>query len=237
MNRHVTMNSFTEQWWLCMITVVTVILVIIQLPTYFNWAKSKYYRWTIAFIMISNLLIENAYGYEIGQWRFQDNLPLHLCGISGMMGIILMFRFNANIAQIFFYWALTGGVHSLLTPEFDLGVDGYFFYAYFISHGSLLLVCFYIFKHHDFIPTKRSWIKSFWALQILALTIGIFNWLSGSNYMYLSAPPIVDNPLIVGKWPWYILIFEALAIIHFWGFYKISEAYHHRKIRKISATS
>ena len=215
------MDSFTSEWWLCIIVTVIVITSIIYLPNYFNWAKSKYFRWTIASLMIFNLLIENVYGINMGEWHFEDNLPLHLCGISGIMGIILMFRFNAPIAQIYFYWALTGGIHSLLTPEFDLGTNGYFFYAYFINHGSLLLVCFYMIKHHNFSPDKKSWMKAFWYLQLVALTIGVFNWISGSNYMYLTSPPIVDNPLIVGKWPWYILVFEALAFIHFWGFYKL----------------
>jgi uncharacterized membrane protein YwaF len=39
--------------------------------------------------------------------------------------------------------------------------------------------------------------------------------------MYLLAPPIVENPLIVGKWPWYILVFEGLAMVHFLLLYGI----------------
>jgi uncharacterized membrane protein YwaF len=28
--------------------------------------------------------------------------------------------------------------------------------------------------------------------------------------------------MIIGNWPWYILVFEGLAIAHFFMFYKLS---------------
>ncbi|MFN4808824.1 MAG: hypothetical protein ACK5F9_03220, partial [Bacteroidota bacterium] len=61
------------------------------------------------------------------------------------------------------------------------------------------------------------------------VAIGIFNWTTDSNYMYLSAPPIVDNPLIIGDWPWYILVFEALALAHFAFLYSV---FNVRKLKK-----
>jgi uncharacterized membrane protein YwaF len=61
--------------------------------------------------------------------------------------------------------------------------------------------------------------------QIAALVIGSFNWAFGSNYMYLSSPPIVNNPLIIGDWPWYILVFEGLALAHFFLFYRLSHVW------------
>jgi uncharacterized membrane protein YwaF len=75
-------------------------------------------------------------------------------------------------------------------------------------------------KHRGFKPLHGSWLKAFFHIQLAVLVIGMFNWATGSNYMYLSAPPIVDNPLIIGDWPWYILVFEALAFVHFDVLYK-----------------
>ena len=31
------------------------------------------------------------------------------------------------------------------------------------------------------------------------------NWLTDANYMYLCTQPAVDNPLVIGGWPWYIV--------------------------------
>ena len=49
-----------------------------------------------------------------------------------------------------------------------------------------------------------------------ATVIGAFNWLTGSNYMYLAAPP--ENPSllsILGPWPWYLLSATGVAIVLF----------------------
>mgnify|MGYP000625046896 CR=1 FL=1 len=50
--------------------------------------------------------------------------------------------------------------------------------------------------------------------------IGTINWLLDSNYLYLCDKPIVNNPLIVGDWPWYIVFLEIIALIHFWLLYQ-----------------
>jgi len=221
MIRHEVMEPFSREWFTCISVVMLVISLIMLLPRYFQWARSKSYALGIAILMLSNLIIENGYAISLGLWNMKQNLPLHLCGLSGIMGIILMFRFNNAMAQVFYYFGMTGSVHSLLTPEFDLGMQGYFYYGYFISHGGLLMICLYMIFHLDFEPAKGSWLKTFAIIQVFVLVIGIFNFLTGSNYMYLSEPPVVDNPLIMGPWPWYILVFEALALIHFFAFYKL----------------
>ena len=37
--------------------------------------------------------------------------------------------------------------------------------------------------------------------------------------MYLSAKPDVSNPFLIGEWPYYILILEVVALVHFLIFY------------------
>lgn len=221
MIQHQVMEPFTSEWISCISVVASVIGILMLLPRYFVWARSRYYPAAIALILTANLIIENTYAISLGVWNFRQNLPLHLCGLSGIMGIILLFRFNNAMAQIFYYFGMTGSIHSLLTPEFDLGMQGYFFYGYFISHGGLLMICLYLIIHKGFEPEKGSWLKTFAIIQVFVLFIGLFNFLTGSNYMYLSSPPVVDNPLIMGPWPWYILVFEALALFHFFAFYKL----------------
>ena len=221
MIRHETMDPFTLQWTICIAMVLLVIFVLIRLPKYVEWAKHPNYSKWIGVALLINLLIENLYSWSLDRWYLQDNLPLHLCGISGLLSIALLFRYNAVLANLIFYWGLTGGIHSLLTPEFDLGMKGYLFYSYFISHGGLIFTALYSIRHQAYKPERNSWLKAFFFIQLAVLVVGTFDWATQSNYMYLLAPPIVDNPLIVGKWPWYILVFEGLAVVHFLLLYGI----------------
>jgi len=225
MNRHVAMEPFIGLWWICILTVIFIITTLIILPKYFSWARGKNYPKVLASLLLANLVIENIYSYSTNNWSIQSNLPLHMCGMSGIMSILLLFNFNAKIAHFVFYWGFTGGFYSLLTPEFDQGDQGFFFYSYFISHGGLILTCLYIIIHQKFRPEVNSWLKIFLFTQIAALLVGLFNWATGSNYMYLLNPPKVENPLIIGNWPWYILVFEALALLHFYLFYRLSKVW------------
>lgn len=222
--QHVTMDPFSQEWLLCITAVLLVMLLLIYLPDYIDSARHPNYGRFIGLALLLNLVIENWYCWQSGIWDLKSNLPLHLCGISGLLSILLYFKYNETLANLLFYWGITGGIHSLLTPEFDLGNEGYLYYGYFVSHGGLILTSMFMIKHRGFKPLQGSWLKAFFHIQLAVLVIGMFNWTTGSNYMYLSAPPIVDNPLIIGDWPWYILVFEALAFVHFLILYKLFRA-------------
>ena len=225
MSQHIVMESFTPAWWTCIGFVLGIIILLLLLPKYVDWANHVNYPKCLGLLLLLNMAIENIYSISLGSWSVENNLPLHLCGISTFLSVAVLWRFNAAIAHVLYYWGLTGGLHSLLTPEFDLGTEGFFFYAYFISHGGLLFASLYSILHQGFKPEKHSWLKVFLLTQFAALIIGSFNWAFGSNYMYLSSPPIVKNPLIIGDWPWYILVFEGLALVHFFLFYKLSRVW------------
>ena len=50
--------------------------------------------------------------------------------------------------------------------------------------------------------SKFSWLKTYFALNILMLILIQINNTLGSNYMYVNQPPAVDNPMMkIGEWP------------------------------------
>ena len=57
--------------------------------------------------------------------------------------------------------------------------------------------------------------------QILLVFIGLSNFALDSNYMYLAEKPLVNNPMIIGEWPWYILGFEILGLLHIYIFFRL----------------
>ena len=50
-------------------------------------------------------------------------------------------------------------------------------------------------------------------LSIIAIPVGIVCWLTGGNYMYLARIPAVDNPIVFGEWPYYIIYLGLIGII------------------------
>ena len=50
-------------------------------------------------------------------------------------------------------------------------------------------------------------------LSIIAIHVGVICWLTGGNYMYLARIPAVDNPIVFGEWPYYIIYLGLIGII------------------------
>ena len=216
---HEFIETFSPFWWECMVTVTLLIIVIVRLPLHWKHLKRRNYDLFIAGILILNTIAEHWYNYKIGYWNLQQNLPVHLCSITNILCIILLINYKQWIAELVYYWGLAGGIQSLLTPEFTIGMGGYNFYSYFINHGGLILVVAYMIVHYEFIPRPKSWLWVLGYTQLVAVGVWIVNYFVHANYMYLSQKPAVSNPFIIGDWPYYILILEVVALLHFWIFY------------------
>ena len=54
------------------------------------------------------------------------------------------------------------------------------------------------------ITSRGALARTFLFIAVVMLPIGLVNWLPDTNYIYLCTPPEVDNPLVIGGWPWYI---------------------------------
>jgi len=46
------------------------------------------------------------------------------------------------------------------------------------------------------------------------VSVGSINYLLGSNYMYLAIKPNVENPFLIGDWPYYIIGLELAVVLH-----------------------
>lgn len=219
LNLPVIMEPFTPIWWECMFIIILIITIVVRVPFYFKKLNTKTYATFIALFFSISFIFENYYNYQKGYWNLKQNLPVHLCSISYFFCIALLMNYKQWLAECIYYWGLAGGIHALLTPEFTMGMIGYNFYAYFIDHAGLLLVIVYMIVHLNFRPRAKSWIWIFGYTQLVAIGVGIINYTIGSNYMFLSEKPIAQNPFLIGEWPYYILILEAVGLLHFWAFY------------------
>ena len=144
---------------------------------------------------------------------------MHFYGISGILAGIMMLRQN----QIGFeFLALIGtpvAIHAILTPQLNHGPIPFLIYKYYISHAAIILIPLFLAIVQGYRVRKSAWLKVLIMVQVLIIFIGTANYLFHSNYMYLAARPLVDNPMIVGEWPWYIIGFEFLGLIHILIFY------------------
>ena len=178
--------------------------------------------------LISIELMQQFYLNHLGLWSLKTSLPIHLCGISGILAGIMMLRSSHYGFEFLALIGSPGALHALLTPQLNHGTIPFLVFKYYVSHAGIILVPLFLAIVLGYRIKRSSWYRVLLLCQVLLIIIGLTNYFIGSNYMYLAEKPLVNNPMVVGEWPWYILGFEILGLVHILIFY-----YGYRKMRPL----
>ena len=108
---------------------------------------------------------------------------------------------------------MTGTFIAILTPEFN-DFDGWVMYVTYFMHHSLIPTFSLWNIYVDGMSLRKLSIPySLIFLAIIAVPVGIICWLTGGNYMYLARIPSVENPLVFGEWPFYLIYLNIIGVI------------------------
>ena len=196
------------------IAVVTMLAVLI-VARYLSHKQNTYVTYLMGVVLVFSSIFSPLRVYLLGDWNIATDLPLHLCGISGLICAILPFlKRKQMLFDFVFYTGIIGGVMSMLTPQMN-GYDGSLFAygEYYLRHSIILIMPIYMLQNLNMKLTKQSMIRTFLGLNVLLAFIMPLNFAVGGNYMYLAEAPKVDNPLVLGEWPYYILWFEVFMVL------------------------
>jgi hypothetical integral membrane protein (TIGR02206 family) len=203
---------------------VLVILLYLLIGKFLKTNDKLKFAKIISIILIITTITGHSRNIINGYWNISENLPLQLCGISNLIGCFILFiPKNKTLFEFFYYAGIIGAIQAFLTPQIN-NFDGtnYEYIEYYISHGGILLLPIYMFNNLGYKLRKFSWLKVLIYLNILLIFIMPLNFKINSNYMYLAYPPNVDNPLIIGEWPYYIMCWEIIIVIFTYTLYVIS---------------
>ena len=186
----------------------------------------------VLFMTLSNhiiLLINDS-------WTFKSNLPIHLCSVSALICCFIGFtKKNQLLFEFLFYAGIIGGLLSILTPQITLYNEYYFFYImFYFKHASIIAIPLFMRYGLNMKLTKFSWLKVFGLVNLLLLFVLPINALIDSNYLYVSRPPMVNNPLIIDDLnkvfgiPTYVFYWEIILIVLVILFYYV---FRHKTIK------
>ena len=214
----------TDEWKTWTLFSIIFISAPLILAKFLNRSKKIMVSYLIGAIMILDFITENGGYIMSGTWDFQYNLPIQLCGISSLICCVLPFvKKKDTLFQFVYYTGVIGGIMAILTPQMNY-FDGSlrYYLNYYVSHSLIITLPIFMFLHLDLKLPKLSWFKIWIHLNILMAIIMPINFLLDSNYMYVNAAPEVNNPLVIGEWPYYLLIWEPLVMIIAYLIYAIS---------------
>ena len=198
---------------------VVVVFTVIQIGTRIPPDKRRILMVTIGIAMIFAEVLQNVYLYKLGLWSLHSSLPVHLCGVAGLIAGVIMIKPKQDGFEFLALIGFPGALHAILTPQLNHGDMPFLVFKYYLVHIGIILIPLFLSIVQGYRVRDLSWLRVILMCQLLMVILGAFNYFSGSNYMYLCERPIVNNPMIIGEWPWYIIGFEILGIIHILAFY------------------
>jgi len=198
-----------------------------------SWDRPKILAFgkLMALVLLGNMAVRQLVLIWTGEWIAQNSLPLQMCSFSVIWAADTLWTGRQLTYELLLFWG-AGALHSFLTPELDDGNSLYNYTEYTLSHAGILCSGAYATLRMGLRPRPLSWLRVFGLTQWVLPVIGGVNWLLGSNYMYIAYRPMVDNPFLIGPWPWYILGLEFAALLHFLLFYGL-----HRWLSRFARTS
>ena len=159
---HVVVEPLSHLWWIGLLSSLTVIILLLLL------FKKPLQAYQALFMkMLSVLLFLSwLYGHYISlffteDWSLQKNLPLHLCRISIIIGMIALWKPKQWMYEWLLFLSIPSGIHSILTPEFTQGISTYLIFDFYFVHAALIFIPIFLTYNRGMLPRKDSWKRSF----------------------------------------------------------------------------
>jgi hypothetical integral membrane protein (TIGR02206 family) len=214
MDHHVTIPMFTPLWWKGIIISLIGIITLVMIGKKLSPENEIKLRYIIAATIVLREIIWHYHLLSINQWQVDTSLPLHLCGISRLVGAYLLLRPHQLIFEYLILLGMAGALQSFVTPELTHGMDTILLIDFYYAHAIIIGIAMYAFFVMKMELTKWSWLYVFILGHIILTMVGFINFLIGGNYIYLCERPLAENPLIQGEWPYYLISFQIGALIH-----------------------
>jgi len=219
---HEIIIPLTPLWWK---GIVICLLVISLILLFFNRASSEWKLRFTKLLAYSSILVymsTTIIAISAKEWSIQDFLPLHLCNISYFICILVLLSKNQWMYEWTLLLAMPSALNALITPELIWGSNNWHIFEYYFTHAILILVPLYLMFVMNYKLRVLSWWKTFLRAQIVFLIVFALNLILNTNYMFLLSKPLVNNPLIIGDWPFYILFVQLIGLLHIGVIYKLS---------------
>ncbi len=185
-----------------------------------NKLKKSIFKYKILYglagLLIFCEMVLQYWYITVGRWALHFSLPLQLCSIAMITCSIMLITRSYKLFEFNYFAGIGGAIMALLTPELVYGFPHVIFLLFFISHFGIIAASLFMMVTMDYKPSLKSIGRASLWLNVILIPIFIVNASTGANYMFLMRKPGTASLLdLMGPWPWYILVMEALALIVF----------------------
>jgi hypothetical integral membrane protein (TIGR02206 family) len=177
---------------------------------------ASFVRVAIAIGIVALVGLEYGKGAREGWLTWTSVLPLELCDAALVLAVIALLWPRQALAEVLYFWACSGSVLAMLTPDLAWGFPRWEFVVFFGLHGLALAAALVLVLGMGMRPRAGSARRAFVITLCWTAFVGVVDALLGTNYMYLRRKPLGATPLDwMGPWPVYVLTGALVALVLF----------------------
>lgn len=170
---------------------------------------------------IGAALAADAVSYSIGlavqgTWSAETSLPLALCDMGVIVATVACWWRVHVLVELTYFWGLAGTLQGLLTPDLDSAFPHLEFFEYVVGHAGIVLAALFLVVGMRIEPRAHAVARVFIITAGYSAFVGLVDYLSGANYMFLRRPPAEWTLLrLLGPWPWYLPAAAGVGLLLF----------------------
>ncbi len=191
--------------------VVTALIALVMI-----WQRKRWMEQGMLVLLLLSWPFSVLSHWQMGDLNLENALPVQLCDVAAFAGVLALWKRHPLACELVYFFGLAGTLQGLITPNLLVDFPHVRFFAFFVSHCSVVIVSLYVVLGLGVQP--RTWSVGRMMICILgyAAAVGALNAALRTNYAFLcSKPPVASLMDALGPWPWYIAGLIGLATLFF----------------------
>lgn len=177
--------------------------------------NEKYIRYALG---ILGLVVEvNVYIWYItnGQDHWTEFIPTTLCPLTVYLSSISMLTLNKRLSKVI-YFLCFGAFFAYLLPDIPYGYNRFRFYAFFTTHGLVMLNTLYLTLIKGITIDKKGMAASVKLITIVLVLAFILGRWTGLDFFYLLEPPF-EVPVYQQVYETNQIAFTVIVALSYYG--------------------
>lgn len=188
---HDQFQIFSPLHFMVLVTLGVLILSIIIFRKSLN-QRADFYRYLLVIVSLVLEFLSVVRVVGAGKWDLKTSLPLELCEITFILGIIMLIGKSYRLFEVAYFWGFTGSTLALIFPGVHLSYHHFLFCEFMLTHALNLISLVFMIAVVKYRPTRKSIRVSFIISNIYMLLMAAINYCLGSNYYFRY---IFNNPV------------------------------------------
>jgi len=152
----------------------------------------------------------------VGQLSVWDLLPLHLCDFAIFVAALALVTARRGVAEVAYFWALSGTVLAMVTPDVSGAFPEWRWLIYFTMHGAVVVSAIVLVAGLGLRPRPGAPWRVFGWTVVYAAVVGLVDLATGANFLYLRHKPAEPTLLDwFGPWPVYLAVAGLVGLTLF----------------------